>query len=240
MTLSGALYISPLPSSVSNVLDVGTGTGIWAIEFAEEHSATQVLGTDLSPIQPTFVPPNCNFIVDDAESDWVFDKKFDFVHGRMLCLVVRDWTRFFQQCWDNLQPGGWVEIQEIRPPIECDDDSLPPGAALHRWSEMILESARRIGINGRAAETFSEKLRDQGFINIREEKAMWALGSWPRGKREKIIGQWTQENMLQGIQGLSLALFTRRLGMSREAVELFLVDVRKEVKNPKVHAYCQM
>ena len=105
---------------------------------------------------------------------------------------------------------------------------------------MILESASKIGIDGRAASSFSGKLRDQGFINIREEKAMWAVGSWPRGKREKIIGQWTQENMLQGVQGISLALFTRRLGMSREAVELFLVDVRKDIKNPKAHVYCQM
>jgi ubiquinone/menaquinone biosynthesis C-methylase UbiE len=30
-----------------NVLDVGCGTGLWAIEFAEEHPSAKVLGTDL-------------------------------------------------------------------------------------------------------------------------------------------------------------------------------------------------
>lgn len=36
-------------------LDIGTGTGIWAIDFADEHPETTVIGTDLSPIQPDSV-----------------------------------------------------------------------------------------------------------------------------------------------------------------------------------------
>jgi ubiquinone/menaquinone biosynthesis C-methylase UbiE len=31
--LSGKLYLSPIGNNPRNVLDVGTGTGIWAIEF---------------------------------------------------------------------------------------------------------------------------------------------------------------------------------------------------------------
>lgn len=39
---------------VLRVLDVGTGTGIWAIDWAEEHQNTgvQVIGTDLNPMLP--------------------------------------------------------------------------------------------------------------------------------------------------------------------------------------------
>lgn len=39
-------------ANVKRVLDVGTGTGIWAIDYADEHPDTQVVGVDLSPIQP--------------------------------------------------------------------------------------------------------------------------------------------------------------------------------------------
>lgn len=35
------------------MLDLGTGTGIWAIDFADEYPSANVIGTDLSPIQPT-------------------------------------------------------------------------------------------------------------------------------------------------------------------------------------------
>ena len=51
-TLDGKLHVAPIPQDVQNVLDVGTGTGIWAIDFADEYPSARVIGTDLSPIQP--------------------------------------------------------------------------------------------------------------------------------------------------------------------------------------------
>lgn len=35
LTLGGALFRAPIPTSPQRVLDVGTGTGIWAIDFAD-------------------------------------------------------------------------------------------------------------------------------------------------------------------------------------------------------------
>jgi len=32
-TLDGRLHLAPIPNNVKRVLDIGTGTGIWAIEF---------------------------------------------------------------------------------------------------------------------------------------------------------------------------------------------------------------
>lgn len=55
LTFHGKLYTAPIPKEqqLHRVLDVGTGTGIWAIDFADEHPETKVLGIDLSPIQPS-------------------------------------------------------------------------------------------------------------------------------------------------------------------------------------------
>ena len=54
-------------SGVHRVLDLGTGTGIWALDFADENSNAEVLGIDLSPTQPVFIAPNVRFIIDDIE-----------------------------------------------------------------------------------------------------------------------------------------------------------------------------
>jgi hypothetical protein len=37
--------------------------------------------------------------------------------------------------------------------------------------------------------------------------------------------------------GLSLAIFTRALGYSKEELQALLVDVRKKMKDYKIHAY---
>lgn len=44
--LEGELYLAPV-SNPRKVLDVGTGTGIWAIDMADLHPEAEVTGTDL-------------------------------------------------------------------------------------------------------------------------------------------------------------------------------------------------
>ena len=35
LVLRGDLHLAPIPKDVQRVLDLGTGTGIWALDFAE-------------------------------------------------------------------------------------------------------------------------------------------------------------------------------------------------------------
>ncbi|KAI9728512.1 MAG: hypothetical protein M1834_007650 [Cirrosporium novae-zelandiae] len=71
ITLGNKLHLAPLKEDIQSALDVATGTGIWAVEFADKFPSAKVIGTDLSPIQPRFVPPNCSFIVEDSDNrEW--------------------------------------------------------------------------------------------------------------------------------------------------------------------------
>ena len=97
MILEDKLHLAPLPDDITHALDVGTGTGIWAVEFADQHPSCEIIGTDLSPIQPSWVPPNVKFIIDDAEEQWVFSHKFDYVHVRVMMISLYDWPRFVGQ-----------------------------------------------------------------------------------------------------------------------------------------------
>jgi SAM-dependent methyltransferase len=69
--LDRKLHTAPVDSP-QRVLDIGTGTGIWAIDAAELYPGAEVIGTDISPIQPAWVPPNCKFEIDDAEKEWTY------------------------------------------------------------------------------------------------------------------------------------------------------------------------
>ena len=52
LLLGGSLFRAPITKHPQRVLDIGTGTGIWAIDFADEFPSAEVIGNDLSPIQP--------------------------------------------------------------------------------------------------------------------------------------------------------------------------------------------
>ena len=67
--------------------------GRWAIEVADEFSKTQVIGIDLAPIQPTFLPLNCEFIVGDLNTNLADynDGSVDLVHARFNLLILNWW-----------------------------------------------------------------------------------------------------------------------------------------------------
>ena len=67
--MNGALHLCPLEDPLE-IVDLGTGTGVWCIEMADAYPEAQILGIDLSPVQPSWVPPNCRFEIDDFELDW--------------------------------------------------------------------------------------------------------------------------------------------------------------------------
>ena len=52
--MDNKLYLAPIGEKPGRILDVGTGTGIWAIEMGDEHPDSDILGTDLSPTQPSW------------------------------------------------------------------------------------------------------------------------------------------------------------------------------------------
>lgn len=65
------------------LVDVGCGSGAWAIEVAKAFPSTKVFGIDISPVQPNTAPDNCKFIVADLNDGLEFNNgSMDLVQGR--------------------------------------------------------------------------------------------------------------------------------------------------------------
>lgn len=140
MILRGNLHRAPLSPEPRHVLDFGTGTGAWAIDFGDEHPNSQVVGVDLSDIQSTCAPPNCRFFVDDIESTWTFGTKFDYVHCRGMAGSIKDWDALIEQIYANLEDDGFLELQEYESVYRSDDDSLSRTPAILTWQEKLNEA----------------------------------------------------------------------------------------------------
>ncbi|CAG7559801.1 unnamed protein product [Fusarium equiseti] len=221
---------------VRRVLDVGTGTGIWAIDFADEHPEAVVTGVDLSPIQPSVVPPNVQFQVDDMEDEWTFSEPFDYIYCRFMTVSFANWPRFFEQSFENLSPGGWMEVVDILPPTS-DDNTMSPDTALYKWSNLLLEATEKIGRPFGGTAFYKSQMEDAGFENVSLRVYKWPQNRWPKDKKYKELGSWTLENTSSGLEAISSALFTRVLGWSKSELDVFLTDVRKDIKNTSIHAY---
>jgi SAM-dependent methyltransferase len=233
------LYVCPAGSDrpLTRVLDLGTGTGIWVVDFADEHPEVSVAGVDLSPIQPDCVPPNAEFFIDDVESEWNYHTKFDFIYGRMLTGSIRDWPKLMTQAFDNLNPGGYIEICDSLSPLKSDDGTLKEDSALLRWNQLLVQASDKLGPSLESAHHYESQLKEAGFEDVTKIEFKWPLNSWPRDARYKELGEWNYFNVLQGMQAVSLMLFTNVLGWTVAEVEVLLTQVRKEAKNRDIHAY---
>ncbi len=83
-----------------------------------------------------------------------------------------------------------------------------------------------------------EYMTEIGFEDVKETHSACAFNTWPKGEKNKLLGAMSLQNMLEGVESMSKALFTRALGWSTERLEEFLVHVKDDLRNRKVHVYC--
>ncbi|KAH6953009.1 S-adenosyl-L-methionine-dependent methyltransferase [Fusarium avenaceum] len=237
LLLDGKLFLAPIGSPSGRVLDLGTGTGIWAIYFADENPSAEVLGTDLSPIQPGWMPSNCIFEVDDFEADWLYHTPFDFIHARELQGCISNDDRFFKQALKHLTPGGYFEIQGVAAPFLSDDGTAEKAVNAQLWLNTLCEGAAKFGKPLDSAPSWKSKMEAAGFVDIHEEVRKIPIGKWPKDPKLKEIGRFQAIQAAQAIESYTPQIFSNVLGWSQEEIQVFVAKAKNEIKDPSVHLY---
>ncbi|KAI1171452.1 S-adenosyl-L-methionine-dependent methyltransferase [Nemania sp. FL0916] len=235
LTIGGKLNICPLPETTRRVLDIATGTGIWAVEFATQNPDTEVVGTDLSPIQPHYLPENCSFEIDDAEDEWTYHEPFSYIHGRALMSCFDDPGKVVKQAFANLEPGGYIEFQDALFPMGWVGEP-PRESALYRWNELMMEGLRKIGRSWSNVINYPRYFEEAGFENITEKRFYWPTSPWAKGKYFKTVAMYFQEDMISGLDGISMKVL-QATGMTPKEIHDFCEEVREDFVNTELHAY---
>jgi ubiquinone/menaquinone biosynthesis C-methylase UbiE len=239
LLLDGNLFRAPIPDDVQKVVDVGTGTGIWAIDFADKYPGATVIGTEVSPIQPSWVPPNVEFQIDDCTQEWTFEENtIDFVHMRWLFGSIKDWPALYREAFRCIKPGGWLESHEASVVFRSDDGSVHEKTAMAQFSKLFVDGGNKMGQSMTIVEDGVQRtsIEAAGFTNIQEENFKSPFGSWPKDPRQKEIGTYQRFATELDTEG-SMLMVAALSGWSKEEVRVYLAHLRREWRNPNIHAY---
>ncbi|KAK0719649.1 S-adenosyl-L-methionine-dependent methyltransferase [Lasiosphaeris hirsuta] len=240
MAMDGQIHLAPYSRAnpPKKVLDIATGTGAWAIDLGDKFPEAEIIGTDLSPIQPTFVPPNVRFFVEDSGEKWEYLEDFDYIHTRYTLGCWENMKdQIIQQAFDHLEPGGWLECQEIVMVPFCDDGTMPNDYSWRRWAHDCMAASSIAKRQLDLGPQLRGWLHEVGFVDIHEAVVKLPIGNWPKDLRLKHVGMMWQRCLDSGLSGFTLGLFHHFLGRTVEEIEVSLVDTRNSIFDRKIHAY---
>lgn len=229
--LSGQLSFQNIPRNAKRILDVGTGIGDWAIAVAERFPTAEVTATDITCFQPTDVPPNVFFEIDDAQEEWTYTEPFDFIHLRGLSGAFSDWAAVYKEAHKHLQGNGILEVADFGniTTVEPIADSY-----LSIYNGACLSAAEKSGVTLGLDHMKKALLESAGFSVAKGRTLDIPLGTWSDDPRKQLAGKMALIAALEGLEATSLRLLTRHMAWKAEDVRDLCAKVQEELMRPGV------
>ena len=176
----------------------------------------------------TQVPPNCSFLVDDAEKPWEDSKTYHLIHIRNMEGAFTDWPWIFQQAKMVLKPGGIIEVHgRVFQPF-AQRGEVPE--VIQEWTSMLYELTQERGTPVDVTSDYESWMQEAGFVEIQKHTLSLPLGRWPKSERDKEIGALNLAATMEEIESYSMEPFVEA-GWSEEEATVLIAQVR--------HAYLE-
>lgn len=140
----------------------------------------------------------------------------------------------------GLKPGGWIEQMEFDVRVKSDDGTLKPDSHLAGWGDNFIGCGERAGHPLTTQETMRGSIEKAGFIDVHEFIYKVPMGPWPKNKVLKEAGQLNFHHWSSGLEGYAMWLLTKYGApepWTTEEVQVYLANVRAELKSISLHAY---
>ena len=233
--LDNQLTVGLIPRSAKRILDIGTGTGDWAIAIAERFPKAEIIATDITnALQPASAPPNVFFELDDAQNEWAYNEPFDFIHIRNLSGAFSNWGAIYAEVSKNLKRGGSFEIAD-RGLIQFKKEM--PNSHTSIFNGAIQSAADKSGrpLN---LDHLKKPMFDKAGLSVTKTRAIEVpLGTYDPDPRKQVTGKMAMIAALEGLEAVSLRLLTKQLGWKEGDVRELCGEVQKEVMRPDAQAF---
>ncbi|PWY73280.1 methyltransferase [Aspergillus eucalypticola CBS 122712] len=229
--LDGHLTAAPIVTNAPRVLDIGTGPGDWAIEMSHAYPHGTIIASDIGVFDNALGHvdlPNLSFHLDDARDEWAYDIPFDLIHLRGLSGAFPDWSFIYQQAFDHLAPGGYLEVADTDFAAETMI-SLPPNSYLRLFASALRSADYSAGYLRDLSHLQPALFRAQGFIDIDVREYTFPIGLWPESPQDRTVGKMGLIALLEGLESYSLRALTTTYGWVAEEVRELCDQVRAEI-----------
>lgn len=229
------------------IMDVGTGSGSWALDMATEFPYCDVVGVDLVPPRiDGELPPNCRFEIDDANLGFAhYTECFDVVHARAVSAGIRDFPRLLQELTAALRPGGVLLLgdgeqqlyDEHRRPMPLSELGTPGFSWVHKVFFATYNAMKNRGGSPDSPNMNPTWLRTiDSLTDVGWHKAFVPMGPWRYDdEREKVLSELCRENCLRYISGLAPLLLSE--GYLPESVDNMCREATAELRELRTHLY---
>ncbi len=228
------LYAAPL-AHPANILDVGTGTGRWAMDMAQVFPRTQVIGLDVNPppadeqARPGFDmrPRNYMFVPGNVLEGLPFDDgTFDFTHMRLLFTAIPAdrWGQVIGELARVTRLAGWVESVETT----GLHDGGPHVDLVMSWIHQL--SARR-SVDLLNGSRVAEFMGAAGLRNVAASVARVPTGAW--GER---VGNMVATDFVGVAKGYAGVIVGAGL-TTQEHFDETMAGMRADLNAPSTRCY---
>ncbi|KAF9565333.1 hypothetical protein EC968_004170 [Mortierella alpina] len=202
------------------ILDVATGTGVWALEMAHEFPKADIYGVDISPIFPAEIKPkNCHFQLCNILDGLPFpDNYFDFIYQRLLVYALTPAQRkqVNTELLRVLKPEGFLQL------VESDGIVYNAGPEMEKINQLSLETSLRHGVDPREVQTMKTGLKQAGYTGTNSFSLALPVGDWG-GK----AGALSRQNM----HGLATIWLKGEVGkLDQDSCDKILAKVDQEIE----------
>ncbi|MCJ1392525.1 hypothetical protein MMC18_005393 [Xylographa bjoerkii] len=234
LLLEDQLTMARIPDDIKRVLDIGTGSGDWAIAMGERYPSAEIVATDISSYQqPPTVPPNVFFQIDDAREEWTYASPFDLIHIRCLAGAFSDWAHIYSEAFRHLKPGGIIEVVDMGL-IKVVEPSR--ASYLSIYNGVLQSTAEQAGITLQLEHLRKGVVEASGLSVLRTTALEFPLGNYPLDQRLKMVGKMALIAALEGLESTALRLLTKELKWDADDVKDLCSKVVQDVTMPDARA----
>lgn len=87
---------------------------------------------------------------------------------RLVSCSFDDYQTVFRKCFDNLEPGGWLELNDSTFVLACDDGSIR-GTNIEKWSQRMSEAQATMGRDPEVPKKYRRWMVETGFVDVVEQ-----------------------------------------------------------------------